>query len=77
MLKNTKGIDQPRLICHVLQIPSTGGLIGGLTFPTRTFALVDGHPALFPSLVAAACALLIGCLVLRRLNRELTALGVS
>lgn len=55
----------------------TGGLIGGLTFPTRTFALVKGYPALLPALLAAACALLLGCLVLRRLNKELTALGVG
>jgi hypothetical protein len=54
----------------------TGGLIGGLAFPSRTSALVSGRPALLPSLLAALCALLLGCLVLRRLNRELAAVGV-
>lgn len=57
--------------------PNTGGLIGGLAFPSRTFALVGGRPALLPSALAALCALLLGGLVLRRLNRELAALGVG
>ena len=58
-------------------IKISGGLIGGLAFPTRTFALIGGRPALLPSLLAALCALLLGCLVLRRLNKELSALGVG
>lgn len=52
-----------------------GGLVGGLAFPSRTYAVLHGRPALLPSVLIAVCVFLLGCLVLRRMNKELASVG--
>ncbi len=54
---------------------AVGGLVGGVAFPTRTYAVLHGRPALLPAVVIAVCVFFLGCLVLRRMNKELATVG--